>query len=216
MKKLLETKFYELSLDDLLSTLGEDMTKNILSSFSCCKNIDVQNFLREKAVLFSEKGYAKTYLIYWKSEDEKFGESKPELVGYYSIAAKPLTVLREYKGKRINSRDWRKLCSLANARSSDKKCIMSSILIGQLGKNFSNENNLLISGSDLLELALEKVHKVQDLIGGKIVHLECEDNEKLIDFYLKNGFVVMGKRMLDGDETDIKGHELVQLYKYLD
>ena len=65
-------------------------------------------------------------------------------------------------------------------------------------------------------MACDKVKDVQSDLGGKFVYLECEDKEKLIDFYSANGFVDFGKRNLDPDETEIMhGHYLIQMLKYL-
>ena len=85
-------------------------------------------------------------------------------------------------------------------------------LIAQLGKNFSNGNDTLISGADLLQLAVNKIQKIQKEIGGRFMYLECEDNEKLLAFYNKHNFKIFGKRILDRDETDIKGDYLIQMF----
>ena len=216
MVDVIKSKFYVVALGDMLDTIGEDNVKNILSSFSCPKNLDVQNFLRDKAILFSQKGFAKTYLVYWVSENNIFGEKQKELVGYYAIAIKDITIQRKINNKRIISKDWRKICAQANTKTNESICKLSAILIGQIGKNFKNGNELLIKGSDLLGLALKKVKEVQEMAGGKITYLECEESEKLIKFYEENGFSVIGSRVLDGDEVDVKGTRLVQLYRYLD
>ena len=92
---------------------------------------------------------------------------------------------------------------------------ISAPLIGQLGKNFSNSYNKLITGDELLKLALDKVREMQNIVGGKIVYLECEQKEKLIDFYSQNGFVNFGTRALDRDETNLSGESLVQMLKYM-
>lgn len=39
--------------------------------------------------------------------------------------------------------------------------------------------------------------------------------KKLLDFYQNNNFKVFGKRKLDGDETDLNGEYLVQLFAML-
>jgi len=215
MESLVKTKFFEMSLDNMLSQLGEDMTKKILSSFSCPNNKDVENFLRDKAILFSRNEIAKTYLVFWSSESSDFGSSSRELVGYYSISTKPLSIHRNALGSRMKSAKWREICRIANVKTKEEDCILSAHLIGQLGKNFSSGNNLLISGHELLNLALQKIYEAQKLIGGRIVYVECEDKEKLLSFYDKNDFQLVGKRMLDGDETDLNGSYLMQLYRCL-
>ena len=93
---------------------------------------------------------------------------------------------------------------------------MSAVLIGQLGKNFSNNDNDLITGDKLLEFACQKVKEVQMIAGGKFVYLECEDKQCLKDFYSKNGFINFGKRWLDRDEKDeLSGDYLIEMIKYL-
>lgn len=58
---------------------------------------------------------------------------------------------------------------------------------------------------------------MQNIVGGKIVYLYCEEKEALLDFYSQNGFVNFGTRSLDRDETDkLSGEALVQMLKYLD
>ena len=63
-----------------------------------------------------------------------------------------------------------------------------AILIGQIGKNFYNDYNLLITGEDIFDLALHQVIEVNRVIGGRIVYLECENNDKLKSFYTERGF----------------------------
>lgn len=89
---------------------------------------------------------------------------------------------------------------------------VSAPLIAQLGKNFTDGNDTLIAGSDLLQLAVNKIRKIQKEIGGRFMYLECEDNKKLLTFYKKYNFKVFGKRILDRDETDINGNYLIQLF----
>lgn len=93
---------------------------------------------------------------------------------------------------------------------------ISAPLIGQLGKNYANGYDKLITGDELLKLALDKVREMQYIIGGKIVYLECEQKDKLIEFYESNGFVNFGCRTLDRDETDkLYGDSLVQMLRYM-
>lgn len=43
-----ETHYIQINLSDLLDQLGEDEVKEILSTFSCPINADVEKFLNEK------------------------------------------------------------------------------------------------------------------------------------------------------------------------
>ena len=68
----------------------------------------------------------------------------------------------------------------------------------------------------MLKLALDKVAEMQHIVGGKIVYLECEQKERLISFYERNGFVNFGTRLLDKEEiSKLFGKALVQMLKYM-
>lgn len=60
-------------------------------------------------------------------------------------------------------------------------------MIGQLGKNTSIDQNPIT-----LEIILEEIYAViseaRNLIGGRIIILECEDSPQLIQLYERNGF----------------------------
>ena len=81
-----------------------------------------------------------------------------------------------------------------------KKYVVNAPLIGQLGKNFNNNYNELITGDELLKIACNQVKLIQRVVGGKFVYLECENHPRLIEFYETNGFVNFGTRKLDLDE----------------
>ena len=203
----LNTHFVQINLSDLLEQLGEDEAKDILSSFSCPLNADVEKFLREKAIEFSKRGFSKTHLVYWTTQDEK----EKELVGYYTIASKFITIQRNA----VNSKEARKLREHGLFDEKSGAFTVAAPLIAQLGKNYSDGNNSLISGKDLLQMAIEKVKKVQNKVGGRFVYLECEEKDKLRKFYESNRFKFFGKRALDRDETDIKGEYLLQYFTIL-
>ncbi len=204
---VIKTHFREVNLADIVEQLGEDDTKEILSHFSCPINLDVQNFLRAKAIEFSKRGFSKTHLVFWETDDY---QSK-ELVGYYTIASKFITIQRSS----VNANEARKLREHGIFNEKTNEYTVSAPLIGQLGKNYTNGNNTLISGDDLLNLAMEKVKKVQREVGGRFVYLECEDKEILRNFYERNHFKLFGKRTLDRDETDISGEYLLQYFAML-
>lgn len=203
-----KTNFIQFNLCDLLNELGEEDVKSILSSFSCPLNPDVEYFLKAKSIEMSRRNFSKTYLVYWATEDA----AEIELVGYYALATKFITI----HPQAVNATGRRKLRDYGVYDEREQKFTVNAILIGQLAKNFSNGNEHLISGTDLLQMAIDKAKEVQYLVGGRFVYLECEDNEKLLDFYKSNQFKEFGKRKLDGDETDkISGRYLIQLFSLL-
>lgn len=195
-----------INLQDMIEELGENRTKAILSEFVCEKNLDVQEFIRHKAIEFSKRGFAKTTLVFWISDDEK----EKCLVGYFALSNKNISI----KKKNVSKSTYKKIYQFSDNAENDI-CTIAAILIGQLGKNFKDGNDTVIAGKELLQMAIDKIKAAQSIIGGKFVYLECEDEKKLIDFYERNGFVSFGKRELDKDEDNIRGNYLIQMLKYL-
>lgn len=201
------THFVQFNLNDMIAALGENEVKNVLSSFACPQNKDVEYFLKQKAIEFSKRNFSKTNLVFWTTDDG----SEKALVGYYTIASKVIQVDRSV----VSSKEAKKLKEHGIFNVKTGQYIVSAPLIGQLGKNYADGNDTLISGSELLQLAIDKVKKVQSEVGGRFVYLECEDTKRLIDFYESNNFKVFGKRKLGGDETDLNGEYLIQLFAML-
>lgn len=196
------------NLKELVHEVGEDQVKTILSTFSCPQNKDVEDFLRLKAIPFARQGWAQTHLVFTSYQ------GRVVLIGYFALANKVIAIPK----KKLPNQRWRSRASRFAARTgSEDTYVIPSPLIGQLGKNFTSGYNKLISGDELLKLALDKVRQAQLALGGKFVYLECEDKYKLVAFYKDNGFVEFGKRDLEKDERDTQtGNYLVQMLKYLD
>ena len=66
--------------DNLRSSLNE-----LLSSFDCSVNKEVDGFLKNSAIGVAEKWQSATYLVFTDEND-------PRLVGYFTLAIKPITV----------------------------------------------------------------------------------------------------------------------------
>ena len=201
----LKADYRQINIEDMIEELGEDMTKNILSRFCCPKNPDVQTFIRDKAIEFSKAGLSKTYLVYWRAENEN------HLVGYYTIASKHFTAAKE----NVSNTLWKKLKKHGTFDTAINKCIIPAPLIAQLGKNYVDGNDKLISGDELLFLAENRLKMIQNEIGGRFVYLECEDIPELRTFYENNGYIKFAERELDRDETDLRGSYLLQYLKIL-
>ncbi len=199
-------EFKQVNLQDMIEELGEDRTKAILSDFLCEKNLDVQEFIQRKAIEFSKRGFAKTTLVFWTNDN---GEEIC-LVGYFALSNKKITV----KKKDVSKSTYKRIYQFSDATERDS-CTIAAILIGQLSKNYKDGNDTIIDGSELLQMAIDKVKEAQHIVGGKFVYLECEDSKKLLDFYSANGFISFGKRELDKDEDNINGNYLIQMLRYL-
>lgn len=66
-----------------------------------------------------------------------------------------------------------------------------------------------ITGKELLQIAMETVLDIQYMAGGVITFFECEDKEKLLDFYHSNGFKEINIRNTKEDKN------IIQLYKLI-
>ena len=196
-----------ISLSDVYKELGEDKTKRILSEFSCPINIDVEQFIKFKAIEFEKQSIARTQLVYASYKTTNV------LVAYYSLANKAVIIKKEL----LNAK-WRKRMNRFSQSYYDKDYFLVSLpLIGQISKNFNNDYNTLITGDELLLLACNTVRSALSIIGGRFVYLECENKPKLIDFYFDNGFVEFGKRLIERDERNtMSGEVLMQMLKWLD
>jgi len=162
--------------------------------------------LKYKAVEFSKAAIAKTYLVMASYQ----GENK--IAGYFSLSGSKSFVVKT-KGNEISKKMKRRFNKFGTYDVVLKQYHIAALLIGQLGKNYKYKE--LITGDELLTMAVDMLRHVQSLVGGKFIYLECENNEKLIGFYIRNGFKVFGERSLDIDEQDFSGHMLIQLLKYL-
>lgn len=58
------TGYRVVNLGILIEELGEDTVKDILSSFSCPLNPDVEGFLKHKAIDFAKQSWAQTHLVF--------------------------------------------------------------------------------------------------------------------------------------------------------
>ena len=136
-----------------------------------------------------------------------------KLCGYFTLAN---TVFCISKDSMPNKKWKRRMTKFGQFDKAIQRYTISAPLIGQLGKNYTSGYNKLITGDELLKLALDKIKTMQYIVGGKIVYLECEQKSKLIEFYERNGFVNFGTRILDRDETDkLYGESLVQMLRYM-
>lgn len=170
----------------LQSDRREEEIKQILLSFRSIRigdNVhDVEYFLHNKAIEFEKNGIARTYLVFSSYK------GCPVLVGYYALSNKPLVIYKKNFNKFSNSLK-KKLLGFGHKTDMENYEIRG-FLLGQLGKNFS-ENALAtkaITGSDLLSLATESMLQIHKLVGGRIFYLECDDIDKLKQFYIEQGF----------------------------
>lgn len=181
--------------------LGESRLLQVLSGFSCLRNTDVERFLEKSSIEFTKKNQSVTYLV--------FDINSMVLVGYFTLALKPLTV----RGETVSNTVKKKLLRVSEWDEKSDTYTMSAYLIAQLGKNFTNGADKKITGEELLVLAWNKIKEIQYLGGGVVTFLEAENEEKLLSFYRNNRFSQFDTRQT-ASGTD-ESHDLVQLLRLL-
>ncbi|CAM4460585.1 GNAT family acetyltransferase [Paenibacillus xylanexedens] len=196
--------YVEIPLLDLIKELGDSSANKIISGFSCPMNKDVEYFLKSRALEFAKQGITQTHLVFMQYKGEL------RLIGYYSLTNKFISV----KDNNLSNSLRKRIAKFGTRDSYNKGYVMPAPLIAQLGKNFTDGLNKHLSGDELLKMALDNIAKIQQIAGGRIVYLECEDIESLKNFYSRNGFVEFSKREKDSEDADrIKGQYLLQLLK---
>ena len=181
--------------------LGEDELRQILSEFSCPMNPDVERFLKYSSIELTKKNQSVTYLV--------FSVADGKLLGYFTLALKPLTV----RGETVSNTVKRKLLRVSELDKKSDTYTMSAYLIAHLGKNYSEKDGKMITGAELLGLAWDKIKATQYMFGGMVTFLEAENEEKLLSFYRESRFSQFDTRQTTSD-TD-ESHELVQLLRLL-
>ena len=194
------------TIEVLFEALGEERFNNLLSDFSCPDNQDVLFFLQKHAPQTSRVGFSQTHIVLAQYRGE------PVIAGYYTLTQKALVVKDQAK---LSNNLKRRLNKFARTNHELGQREIIAPLIAQLGKNATYKHAKLITGDDLLELAIDAVREMIRIAGGRAVYLECEDNAFLIDFYKRNGFQVFGERALDADERHlIPGEKLLQMIRF--
>ena len=167
-----------------LEEIGES-AKDILSDFFCPKNLEVEKFIRRDALGFAKKKLSVTYLVM----DEEDGR----LVAIFTLTHKAIQLSADCFSKTAK----KKIERYAKLDQGTGFYTLSAFLIAQFGKNAKYEKQF--TGDELMRITMEVLEKAQRMVGGGIVYLECEDKEKLLEFYTneQNRFVIFGERISD-------------------
>ena len=193
-----------IALSSLIKVTGEDneLLSQVLSSFSCERDEDIENFLHSRAVEFEKLSKARTYLICDEEQisKEEFYLDQLKIYGYVAIALKILSVPEEWSNRKRKALD-----GLSAKIHGEPIKDFSCYLIGQLSRN-SKVSHDSISGKDLLQMAYDVIAAAVDAVGGRYMMIECREEKKLVDFYLANGFEEI-QRSSDGT------HIMVQMIR---
>jgi len=163
------------SLGALVKTKLAETVTEAIGNFSC-KDKDVENFLKNKALEFEKRDKSRTYLVF---EEDEFVIGNVSIIGYFTLSLKSLDfrdTLSRYKVKDIDG------------FSKDVSGVAIA-LVGQFGKDEDKAKN--IAGKEILDICMSYIYQVHTLIGGRYVLIECLDLEKVVDFYRDNSFEIL-------------------------
>ena len=174
--------FLAKALREIIETKYEKSIRNAIASFSC-KDKEVESFLKNKAFEFEKRNKTRTYLVLDKN---KYEDGEIVLLAYFSLSLKSLDFRDTVSKSKIKDID---------GFSKDVKGVAIA-LVGQFGKDENKADT--VSGKDILNICMEFLYKVQTLIGGRYVLLECRETEKVVRFYRDTGFETLQLDKSDG------------------
>lgn len=106
-------------------------------------------------------------------------------MAYFSLTFKEIRLIQEEV--KIPKNKIHKLDGF-NRKPNQLNCY----LIGQIGKNLSlNPNTIKLP--EIMEYAYTIIKEAQDRVGGRVILIECADNDKLKNLYSDIGFSYLQK-----------------------
>lgn len=88
----------QINILDMMKMYGEDSCKTVLSTFMCPLNLDVEDFIHNKAIEFARQRIAITFLVF------KECESGSAFVGYYTLANKFVSIAGTHLSKTLQKK----------------------------------------------------------------------------------------------------------------
>ena len=176
---------------DYMELIGEESVVDVLSSFSCPKNKEIENFVRNNAVEFAKRKMSITYLLL---------DEYSRVLAIFAITHKAVQIW----GKNLSSTLQKKIQRYAQKNEKTDEYALSAFLIGQFGKNYQHKDAPVPDGGKMMEAVLTILKHVQREIGGGVVYLECEEKPELLNFYQneKNRFRKFGERLSEKENVN--------------
>lgn len=185
-------------LSDMLKKKDGEIQFNGLSDTFVCRNEDVENFLKNKAVQSSKLYTSATYLVSEVTD-------RIDLLGYFTLATKMLTLNHD----NLSSKQLKVIKRFVSLDADTNTYRLPAVLLAQFGRNFS-ERSQSLPGNALMKIVLERTEKAVSLASGKVVFLECEPKRKLLDFYQSCGFFLTDNAVLSKSSR-----RLVQMFCFI-
>ena len=151
-----ETDRHIIRLYDLLATEGGE---EFFSTVSCrfeSRNSDVEQFLTQKAVQATKLNTAATYLV------ASYREKRLDVLGYFTLANKMLTLKRSS----LSKRECKEISRFGYFDEESESYKLPAILIAQFSRNF-HKDSASIGGSELMDIALDKIRDILHSTSGK-------------------------------------------------
>lgn len=151
-------------LSRLLERDTEENISKVLCGFQCSRDSDREDFLHRNAIIFEKKGMARTYLAFMDNT----------IAGYFMLSIRCVRVPKDQNFSRTLTRKM-------NVDPDNN--VAQSYLLGQLGiADYSYKG----MGADLLEDATDIVKQANELVGCRVVRVDCLD--EFIPYYEQHGF----------------------------
>ena len=163
-----DDEFSRFSLSEIIeNSTSNNKIKKLLQTFKCNQNIDLQDFLHNKALVFEKNLRSRTYFY--------IDNNTKNVVAYFTIAINTLYT------DNISS----EVIKLLDGYRDDTKSI-PCFLIGQLGKSDLYQDIKI--GQFIIEDAIEIIDNSQISLGGRFILLDSINIKEVISFYENNLF----------------------------
>lgn len=151
-------------LTSLLSEFGEEEVLKRLSTFESAFDSSTDTFLLKKSIQMEKKCECRTYIAY--------DVETLEIMGFFSLGIRCLEVPDE--------------CGLSNSLlkklNRSEEGVAQAYLLGQL----SRAKGFKGFGMILIDEALNRIRAAQEIVGCRVIRLDCAD--ELIGYYQEYGF----------------------------
>lgn len=175
--------------------IDESLWRDAFSLFYCEKDEDITDFIKNKAIEYEKRDKCRSYIYFDSNYLEKTGRLK--VVGFFSIAMKTIKVpVIDTMSKNLRKR-------LGNLSDGEQNLVV--FLIGQLGRDSSCTKEVL-DGKKMLQDCYFLIASARDIIGGRLILVECKPIDKVCSIYEQEGFI---------DITE-NGDELKQYIRFIE
>jgi len=158
--------------------IDENLWRDAFSLFYCEKDEDITDFIKNKAIEYEKRDKCRTYIYFDSNYLEKTGRLK--IAGFFSIAMKTIKVpVIETMSKNLRKK-------LGNISDSEQNLVV--FLIGQLGRDSSYMKDFL-DGKKMLQDCYALIASARDIVGGRLILVECKPIDKVCRMYEHEGFI---------------------------